>query len=68
MTSRGRLLTLAVIGVLIAVVGVDWLQAQARLDNISIEGEFDRPDGLAMAKDVRPTPGSDQRLSTHAGS
>ena len=52
MTYRGRLWALALFGILLAVVGVDWLQAQARLDNIVIEGQLDPPQVIANGKDT----------------
>lgn len=52
MTSSGRLWVLAVLGILIAVVGVDWLQAQARLATIVIEGQLDPPQVIANGKDT----------------
>lgn len=50
MIGRGRLLALAMIGLLLAAIGLDWLQAQARLHNISIEGQLDPPKVVADGK------------------
>jgi len=69
MAHRGRLWALAVIGILIAVVGADWLQAQARLATIVIEGQLDPPQVVANGKDtivltVRVTENGQPRVNT----
>ncbi len=48
--GKGRLLAFAVIGLLLAAIAVDYVQAQARLPNISISGEFDQPKVIADGK------------------
>ena len=50
MTGRGRLLVFAVVGLLVAAVAVDYVQAQARLPNITISGQFDQPKVIADGK------------------
>jgi hypothetical protein len=50
MTGRGRLLAFALVGLLLAAIAVDYVQAQTRLPNISISGEFDQPKVIADGK------------------
>ena len=50
MTGRVRLLAMALIGLLLAAIVVDYVQAQARLPNISIVGQFDQPKVIADGK------------------
>ena len=48
--GRGRLLAFAAIGLLLAAIAVDYAQAQVRLRNIAISGEFDQPKVIADGK------------------
>ena len=41
---------MAIIGLLLAAIVVDYVQAQARLPNISIVGQFDQPKVIADGK------------------
>ena len=50
MTGKGRLVALAVVGLFLAAIGGDWVQAQARLPNISITGQLDQPKVIADGK------------------
>ena len=41
---------MAVVGLLLAAITVDYVQGQARLPNISIAGQFDQPKVIADGK------------------
>lgn len=69
MSATVRLWALIGIALLIALVGADWIQAQARLDNIVFEGTLDPPQVIANGTDsivltVRVTENGQPRANT----
>lgn len=52
MAYSRRLWLLVALAIVLGLVGADWLQAQARLNNITFEGSFNPPSIEANGKDT----------------
>jgi hypothetical protein len=50
MTRTGQVVALLVTALVVAILGMDWLVARSRLDNVSIEGQLDPPQVVADGK------------------